>query len=31
VLCSDDEQYLVIVVPGTESRPSITAITRAML
>ncbi len=29
--CSEDEQYRVIVVPGSESSPSITATTRAML
>src|ERR1700761_417797 len=29
--CSDDEQYRLTVVPGTPSRPSMTAATRAML
>ena len=31
VVCSDEEQYLLTVVPGTSSRPSSTATTRAML
>src|ERR1700691_2637717 len=31
VVCSDDEQYRVTVVPGRWSCPSITATTRAML
>ncbi len=29
--CNEDEQYRVMVVPGRESRPSMTASTRAML
>src|SRR5438309_2365442 len=31
VVCSDDEQYRVMVVPGRLSKPSITATTRPML
>src|SRR5215471_3768244 len=31
VVCSDDEQYRVTVVPGRWSNPSMTATTRAML
>ena len=31
VVCSDDEQYLLTVVPGRWSWPSMTATTRAML
>ena len=31
VVCSDDEQYRVMVVPGRWSKPSMTATTRPML